>query len=621
MANGADISAQIAVDGESQFRDSLKAIDSELKALNAEMQSAVAEFNSLDDAEKSTAEQSKILNDAIDKQKEKLSLLQTQFERETAELDRLGDALEKAKQEFGENSTEAGKAQNAYNRQVTEVQKLRKQMADTKTTIADTSSRLRDIGTAGKAAADGFDKAKKSSSTFKDTLKGVLGANVIMAGVGAAINGLKNDIKAFANGIADVAKYGDEIDKQSQKLRVSTEEYQKLSFAAERSGTSIETLGTAQKALASTDFKGNLTDAINYVAGIADESERAAVATELFGKKAGQEMLPLLNSGADGVKALYDEFDALGGAMSEEAVKAAAEFEDALTNLQTAAGVVKNNMMGEFLPGITTVMQGIVEVIKGNTDEGKEMIEAGFDDIQQKIADFTTNVAEHAPELVEIGISLLLSLIKGIVSSLPTLLKQAPAIISTLVGGVKDLLYIVLDLGRQLLDVLINGLKQGLSNIKQIGVNIVDGLWEGMKSRFADLKSKVTGFCGSIKDVICDAFNINSPSRWMRDNVGVMISRGLADGITLGGRYALTSMTDLGDKLKGATPSIVSPIDMQMGANATLAEGLVNGLSAVGGSNPINLVAQIVMPNGQVLAETVFNDLINVSRQRGVALG
>ena len=98
-----------------------------------------------------------------------------------------------------------------------------------------------------------------------------------------------------------VAEAGDEIDKGSQKLQVTAEQYQKLAFAAERSGTSIDTLAVANKTLQKSDFSGNLYDAVKSVASISDASERAAKAVELFGSKAGQEMLPLLNSGAEGV--------------------------------------------------------------------------------------------------------------------------------------------------------------------------------------------------------------------------------------------------------------------------------------------------------------------------------
>lgn len=615
-----DISAQIGVDGERQFRDSVKAIDNEIKALNAEMKQAVAEFDSMDNAETNAAKKSQILTDQIDKQKDKLAVLQNQYARQTSELDRLAAELEKAKKEFGENSEEAGKAQNAYNKQSVEVSKLRTQIADTNTKIAEANKELKDMEGAGKNAANGLEEARSKASTFGETMKGVLSAELIKAGVTAVVNGLKDAANAFKDGINAAAEYGDQIDKQSQKLQISAEDYQKLAFAAERSGTSIDVMATAQKSLANSDFNGSLMDAIQAVAGVADESERAALATELFGKKAGMEMLPLLNSGAEGINELYQQFESLGGVMSNEAVAAAAAYEDAMTNLQTALNGVKNQMVGEFLPGVTTVMEGIVDIIQGKTEEGKQKIDNGFKDIEKQIQDFTKNVAERAPELLEIGIKLLSALIMGIVSSLPTLAAQAPEIIKVLVDGILSLLYQIAQVGVQIMQTLAHELTSGLSEIKNIGRNIVSGLWDGIKERSTWLLNQVRGWCQSILNEITEFFDINSPSRVMRDEVGVMLARGMAVGIDKGADYALDSMQQLGRDMLSVTPGITSQMDIQANANGTLAEGLINGMASMRNTEPINLSVKLVLDNTREIAEAVFNDLLDVSKQRGVSL-
>lgn len=609
----ADISAQIGIDGEKQFTSSIKAIDGELKALNAEMKSAVAEFEVMDNAEQNSAKRSQILTEQIDKQKSKLAVLESQYARQTSELNKLGEALEQAKKEFGENSEEAGKAQNAYNKQSAEVSKLRTQIANTNTEIAKETKALDELG-------QETEKTKSKMSVFGDTLKGVLGAELIKAGVTSVVNGIKDITNAFKDGINSAAQYGDQIDKQSQKLQISAEDYQKLAFAAERSGTSIDVMATAQKSLASSGFSGSLMEAIQYVSGIADEEERAAAASELFGKKAGMEMLPLLNSGADGINALYKEYEALGGVMSNEAVAAAAAYEDAMTNLQSALDGVKNQMAGEFLPGVTTVMQGIVEVIKGNTEEGEKLIDEGFNDIQKKITEFTQNAASHAPELLEIGIKLLTALITGIIQSLPTLAAQTPKIIATLVNGIISLLGELAKVGMQMLNTIANELKNGLGEIKQIGRNMVEGLWNGIKERSTWLLSQVRSWCSSILNEVKSFFDINSPSRVMNKEVGVMLGRGMAQGITSGSSYAIDAMRQMGEQVLNASPNITSQYSMQTASNEALAAGLVNGLTGARNAEPVNVSVQLVLQDGRAIAETVFNDLLNVGKQRGVSL-
>ena len=52
-------------------------------------------------------------------------------------------------------------------------------------------------------------------------------------------------------------------------------------------------------------------ESIDALAAMDDETARNAAANEIFGKSAA-ELLPLLNSGSDGIKELMQEADAYG---------------------------------------------------------------------------------------------------------------------------------------------------------------------------------------------------------------------------------------------------------------------------------------------------------------------
>lgn len=68
-------------------------------------------------------------------------------------------------------------------------------------------------------------------------------------------------------------------------------------------------------------------------------------------------------------------------------------------------------------------------------------------------------------------------------------------------------------------------------NLVEIGKNIVSGLWNGIKSMWGNMvnwvSEKANGFISSVKGV----FGIKSPSRRMRDEVGVHLPTGIAAGI------------------------------------------------------------------------------------------
>ena len=55
------------------------------------------------------------------------------------------------------------------------------------------------------------------------------------------------------------------------------------------------------------------------------------------------------------------------------------EFEDSLDTLQRTFSGVKNNLVGELLPGFSTVLNGLSELLVGGKD-AKEKIQKGTQD-------------------------------------------------------------------------------------------------------------------------------------------------------------------------------------------------------------------------------------------------
>lgn len=284
-----------------------------------------------------------------------------------------------------------------------------------------------------------------------------------------------------------VAEAGDEIDKGSQKLQVTAEQYQKLAFAAERSGTSIDTLAVANKTLQKSDFSGNLYDAVKSVASISDASERAAKAVELFGSKAGQEMLPLLNSGAEGVQELFDQVDKLGGLMSNEAVAASAKYEDSLTNLKYSFSGFKNRLMADFLPGMTEVMDGVALIISGNMEDGKESVENGIDNI-------VTTMHEMAPQVMEVIEMVLQILIDNTPMLIDMGFQLAKSLLETLFDpeNVYKTIYGAIDLLLSVTESISDAANsaEGQNAIDALGSAIARAIWDAIKKHFVRNREK-----------------------------------------------------------------------------------------------------------------------------------
>jgi hypothetical protein len=203
-------------------------------------------------------------------------------------------------------------------------------------------------------------KAEGAISRFSKTamagLAGALSAGVFVAAGKAAIN------------------YADSIGKMSQKIGMTTEELSKLNYAAKLSDVSLGELqmglqqlsknmeagseGLAALGISATDASGNLRSTNDVMlevaeafAGMEDGAGKTAIAMNIFGR-AGANLIPLLNSGRTGLAQMAGEAENFGVVISDDAAKAAEQFNDNLTRLQTAAEGLAQKILNPVLPSL-----------------------------------------------------------------------------------------------------------------------------------------------------------------------------------------------------------------------------------------------------------------------------
>ena len=134
----------------------------------------------------------------------------------------------------------------------------------------------------------------------------------------------------FANKSASTA---DNIDKMSQKIGISRQAYQELDFVCSQSGTSVDTLKMGVKTLTAAmdgaasgtksnveqfqklgvsvvDSNGKLRsqedvmwDVFSALQKMDNQTEKARLATELFGKS-GSELMPMLNGASGSIESM-----------------------------------------------------------------------------------------------------------------------------------------------------------------------------------------------------------------------------------------------------------------------------------------------------------------------------
>jgi hypothetical protein len=219
----------------------------------------------------------------------------------------------------------------------------------------------------------GLAKANSGLSKFSKAAK--VGFAVVAAAATAAGAALSVAVK----GAIDRA---DDLSKTAQRIGTTTEALSRLEWAAKLSDVSLSQLSTGLQRLsrnmldvsngvgaqaktafdalgiAVVDTEGKLRSSDEVFAEIADRfsrmpdsAEKTALAMQLLGR-AGAEMIPLLNSGKQGLADMAAESDRLGNTISTNTGRAAEQFNDSLTRVQTVMGGVVNKIMEAVLPSL-----------------------------------------------------------------------------------------------------------------------------------------------------------------------------------------------------------------------------------------------------------------------------
>lgn len=341
--------------------------------------------------------------------------------------------------------------------------------------------------------------AKGIGSKIGSALKTATLVTGALAAAGAAVTG------AFVSAAKKTADYGDKVDKMSQKIGISAEAYQKWDYVMQRAGTSIDSMKMGMKTLSQQAEKNS--DAFQKL-GISQEevqnlsqedlfektvkglsemeagTERSVLASQLLGR-AGADMAPLLNQGSDAIEEQMEIAEKYGMVMPDAAVKASAAFEDSLTTMQMTFEGLKNRMMGEFLPAMTQVTDGMAKLFAGD-DSGAEDVAKGIEGIVKK-------VAEVLPKIVKIGADIAINLGKSFIDNLQSnlgggqlvdafsngvdmIVENVPAWIENLATQFADNAPMIAEQGTEMIIKLGEGLIEALPQLISAAGQIVNGL-------------------------------------------------------------------------------------------------------------------------------------------------
>ena len=453
------------------------------------------------------------------------------------------------------------------------------------------------------------DQATNKISTLSGDIKGKLSTAakagaVALAAVTAAAAGAT---RALVEDVKEVAAYGDNVDKMSQKLGVSSEAYQKWDYVMNIAGTSMDNMSMGMKTLTNKldDAKNGSSDAqamfaklglsmeelnsmsreeafeatIRGFQGMADSTERAALANDLFGRS-GQELTPLFNMTTEQTDELMQATDRLGIVMSEDAVKAAAAYTDSYTTLTKTMEGLKHHVVSEFLPGITTMMDGLTELISGDADKGAELIEQGVEQIIEvierigpRLVDIIARIAEVvAPPLVEALGLLVATMAAEIVKHIPDIIQIGLELIGSLlagiVQGIEPIMTQINEMGQGILD----SIGEFFMGMFKAGADLIQNIKDGAAQTAADMAAFFGGFIQAGLDAVVKFFTDMA-------DAGTKLWTNLKDGAS---RIGSSIPDTFGGWISSALSGILSFYGGMWSAGIGLVSNLIDGASAMG---------------------------------------
>lgn len=312
-------------------------------------------------------------------------------------------------------------------------------------------------------------------------------------------------------------------------------------------------------------------------------------------------LLPTLIEGAQG---LVNSFFSILPQIISTAVGAMPQLADAalsiINNLVTAIGAVLPQLLDAAAQIVVTLVNGIaeslpeqipaivdviVQLVQTFIDNVPMLIDAGIalleglvqgilnaipvlvEALPQVITSLVDTLLASIPQIIQAGIDLLTSLVDALPEIIDGIVAVIPDIISGIIKALIDNYPAIINAGIQMfmalvdsipviigelvlavpdiINAIVEGLNDGIVYIVEVGKDFVRGLWEGITSMFSWIKDKIKTFASDTISAVKNFFGIHSPSTLMRDEVGVMLARGLAEGIEKGARYAEDAADEL----------------------------------------------------------------------------
>lgn len=542
MASGRIQGITIEIDGNTtKLSQSLKSVDGQIN----ETQKALKDINKLLKLDPGNVElltqKQKNLTGAIDNTKKRL------------------DELKAAQKNVAEGTDDWDRLQREIIATEQDLKNLKDQYSDFGSVAA------QQVAAAGQKMEDFGNKVTKAGEAFMPISKAATAALGALGGMA---------YKAVSS--------ADELATLAQQTGFTTDEIQKMQYAADLVDVSFEDIEGALKKLkpkitennkaladlgvstknadgSTRDATAVFYDAIEALSKIPNETERDQKAMELFGKSADS-LAGIIDDGGAALKAYGQEAEDLGLIMEQDTVENLNKVNDTLSKLKSQAGGAVGKLGATIATVLSPSLEKVLDIVGKVTDAIAKLTPEQAETIL-KILAITAAIGpllKTGGKLIS-GIGSALKLAPKIVAAIKLIgaaLSPQTLIIAAVVAAVVALAIIIYKNWDKIVawtKEMVEKVKNFFENMKKAVIDAVNNVKDKIVAVWTNIKTKVTDAAQNVKNAVTGAWeNIKTNTTQAFDSVKGTVSAKM--------QAVQKSFNDAGGGLKGAASATMTAI-------------------------------------------------------------
>lgn len=214
------------------------------------------------------------------------------------------------------------------------------------------------------------------------------------------------------------------------------------------------------------------------------------------------------------------------------------------TKISTTFEAIKNtitNIMNAIQSFLQTIWNAIKTFIENTVETIKNQVSQKFEAMKSAVTQTVENLKSAVQNKINEMKNNVTNAIENLKSSVSSKITEMK---NSVVNTFESMKSSIISKAQEIYNGIVNTFSNIGEKMKEVGSNIVSGIWNGISASTDWIKKKISDWVGDVTKFLKDLFGIESPSKLMRDEIGVYLPPGIAEGFEDALPGALGTMED-----------------------------------------------------------------------------